>query len=94
VDRDVVFALCAVIALVSASGVGLLALRMLLSYRIKRLQARSGAELAPELEDGLAELKEQMYLLRGDLTELQERVEFAERLLARERDDRRLPGGH
>jgi hypothetical protein len=93
-DRDAFFALVALLALLSASGVGLLGLRMLLNYRIRRLQAQSGAAMAPELEEGLAELKEQMYVLRGDLTELQERVEFAERVLARGRDDARLPGGH
>ena len=71
----------------------LLALRMFLSYRIRRLQAHGGA-LPRELEEGLAELRDQMYVLRGDLVDLQERVEFTERVLARGRDDARLPDGH
>ena len=37
----------------------------------------------------LAELE----LLRQDVSELQERVDFAERLLANKHDDRQLPGG-
>jgi hypothetical protein len=51
----------------------------------RRLESRSDAaspELAAELED-----------LRGRVAELEERADFAERLLARQRDPERLPGG-
>jgi hypothetical protein len=87
----------AVAPLIGFLGFGaccLLALRMFLNYRIRRLQAHGSGAPSRELEEAVGELKDQMYVLRGDLTELQERVEFAERVLARGRDDARLPGGH
>lgn len=76
----------AVFALVAflATGVfGLVAVRTFLDYRLKRLQAQSGAEAPRALEDGLAELKDQMYQLRGEVADLQERLEFTERVLTR-----------
>jgi hypothetical protein len=80
VDPDAVFAM---IALLMASGVGLISLRMFLNYRIKRFQAQGSGERPRALDEGLAELKEQMYLLRGDVADLQERMEFTERVLTR-----------
>jgi hypothetical protein len=85
-------AFAALIAFLGFGGFCLLGLRMLLTYRIKRFQTQGGG--SRELEEGLAELKDQMYVLRGDLADLQERVEFTERVLARGRDDARLPEGH
>ncbi len=87
-DPDAVFAL---IALLATSGVGLVGLRMLLSYRIKRLQAQGGGDAPRELGEGLAELREQMYLLRGDVADLQERMEFTERVLTRGQAEERPP---
>jgi hypothetical protein len=86
----------AVAPLVGFLGFGvfcLVALRMFLSYRIRRLQAHGGGAPSRELEETVGELRDQMYVLRGDLTELQERVEFTERVLARGKDDARLPDG-
>jgi hypothetical protein len=85
-------AILAVICLTGFGVTGLVGLRMFLNYRIRRLQAQGGAAPSSELADGLADLREQVYLLRGDVTDLQERVEFTERVLARGRDDARLPG--
>lgn len=79
-DPDAVFAM---LALLMASGVALIGLRMFLNYRIKRFQAQGGGEQPRELDEGLAELREQMYLLRGDVADLQERMEFTERVLTR-----------
>ena len=79
-DSDAVFA---VVAFLTLAGFGLLTVRMFLEYRLKRLQAQGGGERPRELDEGLAELKEQMYLLRGDVADLQERMEFTERVLTR-----------
>lgn len=87
-DPDAVFAM---VALFLLSGVSLVGLRMLLNYRIKRIQAQGGAERPRELEEGLAELREQMYLLRGDVTDIQERLDFTERVLTRGKDGEQRP---
>jgi hypothetical protein len=75
-------------------GFILIGVRMFFNYRIKRLQAQGSAGHPRELEEGLAEVRDQLYLLRTDLSDLQERVEFTERVLARGRDDARLPESH
>ncbi len=48
-------------------------------------------DLRRALEAGQAALEE-VEVLRRDLAELHERVDFAERLLARQREEPRLPG--
>jgi hypothetical protein len=90
-DADMVAAL---IAFLGSGGFLLVGLRMFLNYRIKRFQAQAGAAPPRELEEGLAEVRDQLYLLRTDLSDLQERVEFTERVLARGRDDARIPESH
>jgi short-subunit dehydrogenase involved in D-alanine esterification of teichoic acids len=80
VDPDAVFAM---FALLMTGGAALIGLRMFLNYRIKRFQAQASGERPPALDEGLAELKEQMYLLRGDVADLQERMDFTERVLTR-----------
>jgi len=88
VNPEPVFAL---IALLAICGVGLVGLRMLLNYRIKRLQAQGGGDAPRELVEGLVELKEQMYQIRGDVADLQERMEFTERVLTRGQTEARPP---
>jgi hypothetical protein len=84
----------AVLLLTIAMGVfGLTGLRMFLNYRVKRF-AQMGGDEARRLEESVTSLRDEFFLLRNDMTDLQERVEFAERLLARARDaePRKLPG--
>jgi hypothetical protein len=81
-------------ALLTVSGAVLVGLRMFLSYRLRRFQAEGGGAPSRELEEAVGELRDQMYLLRGDVTDLQERLEFTERVLARGPDEARLPDGH
>jgi hypothetical protein len=90
-DPDAVAALTAFLGFCGSILVGV---RMFLNYRIKRFQAQGGGAHVHELEEGLAEVRDQLYLLRTDLSDLQERVEFTERVLARGRDDVRLPESH
>lgn len=56
----------------------------------RRIQGRAAGD--PELAADVAELREQMDLLRRQLEETQERVDFAERLLSRQGPAARLPG--
>lgn len=78
-DPDVIAPL---IALVMMGAVGLVGMRMLLTYRIKRLEAMGGGR-SPELEESLAELRDQVQQLRGDVVDLHERLDFTERVLTR-----------
>jgi predicted nuclease with TOPRIM domain len=68
-------------------------LRMFLNYRVRRF-SQSGGDETRRLEESVAGLRDEIYSLRNDLTDLHERVEFTERVLAQSRqpDDRRLPG--
>jgi hypothetical protein len=56
----------------------------------RRIQGRSG-EADGELQRDLADLREQVELLRGSLEETQERLDFTERMLAQPRPAGRLP---
>ena len=67
---------------------------MFLNYRVKRF-SQTGGDETHRLEETITSLRDEIYLLRNDLTDLQERVEFTERVLAKTRqsEDRRLPEG-
>jgi uncharacterized membrane protein YfbV (UPF0208 family) len=66
-------------------------LAILFGGLVKLQKARSQGGLGPEVLDQLEELREELQQVRGELAEVQERLDFTERLLARqERKD--LPG--
>jgi hypothetical protein len=73
-------------------GMGLTALRMFLSYREKRF-AHTGGDDTRRLEETVGGLRDEVYQLRTEMSELGERVDFTERVLAqnREPEPRRLP---
>jgi hypothetical protein len=56
----------------------------------RRIQGHAAGD--PELAADVAELREQVDLLRRQLEETQERVDFAERLLSQQRPAARIPG--
>ena len=56
----------------------------------RRIQGHAAGD--PELAADVADLREQMDLLRRQLEETQERVDFAERLLSRQGSAARIPG--
>jgi hypothetical protein len=56
----------------------------------RRIQGRAGAD--PQVAAELTDLREQVELLRRQLEEIHERVDFAERLLSQQRLAERLPG--
>jgi len=55
-----------------------------------RRRRRYGADVSETGEQRVAELETEMQALRGQLAELAERVDFAERLLAQSREPERL----
>ncbi len=55
-----------------------------------RRRRRYGADVSETGEHRVAELETEVQTLRGQLAELAERVDFAERLLARSREPERL----
>lgn len=56
----------------------------------RRIQGHAAGD--PELAADVADLREQVDLLRRQLEETQERVDFAERLLSQQRPAARIPG--
>jgi len=69
------------IALLSLGTFGLIGMRMWLNSKAKR--SPLGADAVERLGDALDGLHDQVRMMREDLGELHERVDFAERLLAR-----------
>jgi len=69
------------IALLSLGTFGLIGMRMWLNSKAKR--SSLGADAVERLGDALDGLHDQVRMMREDLGELHERVDFAERLLAR-----------
>ena len=82
-------AIAPLIAMVGMGVFTLAGLRMFLAYRIKRIEAQ-GRGHPHELEESVADLRDQVHLLRGDLVDLQERMDFTERVLARGQGERPL----
>lgn len=84
----------ALIALLSLGTFTLTGLRMYLGYRVKRLQSPGGQDVG-RLEQTVVGLRDEVYQLRSEVSDLGERVDFAERLLAqaREGEQRRFPAG-
>jgi hypothetical protein len=71
--------------------------RLSLSYKYRggdrRLPAGDPEQLR-RLEETVGELRDQVGQLREDLVDLGERMDFAERVLVRGRDDAKLGDGH
>lgn len=60
------------------------------AIKIARITATRPA--APEITDRVEELERVVHGLQHELSETQERLDFAERLLAKGREDRRVGG--
>jgi predicted nuclease with TOPRIM domain len=73
------------------SGVVLYGLQKLARTRLEEARVRAGL-LDKESETELAALRDEVGDLRRELGEVQERMDFAERLLSQTRDVERLPG--
>jgi len=82
-DMDVLLAGIFTTALVATiTGSGLLAWRMWLRSKTERLRLGGGDELE-QITEALDTLHERMQLMQEEIGELHERVDFAERLLAK-----------
>jgi uncharacterized coiled-coil protein SlyX len=82
----------AILTMVLGGGtVLLLTIRMFLNYRLRRLGG--GGDQIAELSDAVQDLRRDLAETRADLADVHERIDFAERLLAQARDERRLPPG-
>ncbi len=60
---------------------------------IKMLEAKRLSGADTELQDRVAQLEQEMDGVRGQLSETQERLDFAERMLTQVRDAQKLPPG-
>jgi len=58
-----------------------------------RIQRKSGFMLPPEVQDALAEQTDRLEALQQQVAELAERQDFAERMLAKAREQGKLPAG-
>ena len=58
--------------------------------KVVRLRASRASELPADVTERLETLEQGMHSLQQDLAETQERLDFAERLLAKARDERRI----
>jgi hypothetical protein len=78
-------------ALLGFGTFSLIGLRMFLNYRVRRLSAGAGSEQIGQLSEAVDDLRRDLADTRADLADIHERVDFAERLLTRARDEGRLP---
>lgn len=79
---EIVEAIAPLIATFALLGGTLAGLRMYWNYKTRRLEIEAAKGSGP-LEDAVEDLRAEVHQLRGELGELHERVDFAERLLAR-----------
>ncbi len=77
---DVLEFVAPLVAVISLGGFSLIGLKMVFNYRIQK-QTRLDPSEVRQVLDGFDELHDQMTALRDEMGDLQERVDFAERLL-------------
>lgn len=82
-----------VIGLIAVGTCVLIGMKMRYEYRVKQLEKGAGREATEQIETQLDQLRDQVLALREDVSELYERVEFTERMLARGKGDRAIGGG-
>ena len=91
-DRQILALLIPIFALaIPLAGVVFYGLQKLARTRLEEARLRVGVSTG-ETEVELAALRDEVGDVRRELGELQERVDFAERLLSQTRDMERLPG--
>jgi hypothetical protein len=88
---EVLDALGPIAAMVGMGTFTLIGLRMFWGYKTRRLELERSAPTESHVEELVEDLRAEIHLLRGDMGELQERVDFAERLLARGQEGKGAP---
>lgn len=76
-----------ILGMITIGSFFLVALKMRYTYRAKLQEGGAGKQDVERLTDQVEAMRDQVIALRDDVTELYERVEFAERLLARGKTD-------
>jgi hypothetical protein len=79
----IVDAIAPLIALLGLGTFSLIGLRMWLGYKARRLELGSGRGDPTRVEELVEELRTELQLLRGDVNDLHERLDFTERVLTR-----------
>jgi hypothetical protein len=79
------------IGILGVGGMMLLALKMVLNYRMARLGSGVGKD-AERVNELVEHMREQLEQNRAEMVELHERVDFAERMLAKSRGEELPPG--
>jgi len=74
------------IATFALGGFTLAGLKMYWGYKTRRLEIEEHRS-SPKIDEGFDELRSEMQALRTEVGELHERIDFAERLLARGQAD-------
>jgi hypothetical protein len=92
VDRHALALLIPILALsIPVLGIALHGLQKYWQLRVEEARIRAGA-LGAGGEAELSQLRSEVDQLRQELAEVQERLDFTERMLARSKEPDRLPG--
>ncbi|MDH5196030.1 MAG: hypothetical protein OEY20_02120 [Gemmatimonadota bacterium] len=83
---EIIEAIAPLIALVGVGTFTLLGLRMYFGFKARRLEIEAGRTTG-SADESIETLRDEVYRLRTDVGDLQERVDFAERLLTRGKED-------
>jgi hypothetical protein len=79
--------LMAMVAMISIGSFVLVGMKMRYQYKSKMLEQPKNAEEIERLADAMDSMYEQTRALRDDIGELQERLDFHERLLTRPKEE-------
>lgn len=91
-DRQSLALLIPIVAmLIPVAAIVMNGLQKMAVMRLEEARARAGA--LGESSAELVELREEVTAMRQDLAEVHERLDFTERMLAQQREQRRLPEG-
>ena len=91
-EKEVIALLIPIFALaIPLVGIVFFGLQKLARTRLEEARLRAGG-LVKESEVEIAALRDEVSDLRRELGDLQERMDFAERLLSQARETERLPG--
>ena len=82
-----------IVAIVSGMVTSIVRLSLSYKYRAVKGASAGDPEQLRHLEETVVELRDQVGQLREDFVDLSERMDFAERMLVRGRDDAKLTDG-
>lgn len=86
-DPSIVEPIMAVFGMLSIGTLVLVGMKMRYQYKAKLLEQPQNSEELERLADAMDSIYEQSRALREDIGELQERLDFHERLLTKGKDD-------